>query len=237
MTDGVSVRRNRIDAGDATAADGALEIRVAGELLLLYPERGVFIPRLHTAVVADLHWGKAAAFRAAHVPIPTGTTAADLARLTRFITRTNAQRLVVLGDLIHARAGRHRDTFAALHAWRETHEALEIVLVRGNHDMHAGDPPPSLRIECVDAPWMLGPFACEHEPATRAGAYVLAGHLHPSITIAGRARQRLRLCCFVFGPEVAILPAFASFSGGGAYHRAESDQIYAIVENEVVSIG
>ena len=220
----------------AVDTQGALETVVAGEHLLLYPERGVFIPRLETAVVADLHWGKAATFRAANIPIPTGTTAADLARLTRFVSRTNPRRLVVLGDLIHARAGRHRDTFAELQAWRDAHDSLEIVLVRGNHDSHAGDPPASMHIEVVDGPWMLGPFTCEHEPEPQAGRYVLAGHLHPSVTISGKARQRERLCCFAFGPSVGILPAFASFTGGGAYTRAENDRIFAIVENEVVAL-
>lgn len=220
----------------AIDARGALEVGIAGERLLLYPERGAFLPRLGAAVVADLHWGKAATFRAANVPIPTGTTAADLARLTRFLARTGAQRLVVLGDLIHARAGRHRDTLAALQQWRDAHASLEIVLVRGNHDTHAGDPPPSMRIDAVDGPWMLGPFTCEHEPDAQPGRYVLAGHLHPSVTIAGKARQRERLCCFAFGPHVGILPAFASFTGGGAYQRAESDRIYAIVESEVVAL-
>lgn len=218
------------------STQGSLEVNVAGEALRLYPERGLYLPRLRTAVVADLHWGKAAAFRAANVPIPTGTTAADLARLTRFIARTGAERLVVLGDLIHARAGRHRDTLAALQAWRDAHETLEIVLVRGNHDTHAGDPPSSMRIDAVDGPWALGPFTCEHEPEPQVGRYVLAGHLHPSVTIAGRARQRERLCCFAFGPHVGILPAFASFTGGGAYHRDEQDRIYAIVESEVVAL-
>jgi DNA ligase-associated metallophosphoesterase len=216
---------------------GACETTVAGERLLLYPERGALIPRLHTAVVADLHWGKAATFRAANVPIPTGTTATDLARLTRFIARTRARRLVVLGDLIHARAGRQPGTFGALQAWREAHDALEIVLVRGNHDSHAGDPPASLRIECVDGPWALGPFTCEHEPEPQPNAYVLAGHLHPSITLGGRARQRERLCCFAFGPSVGILPAFTSFTGGGAYHRSEADRIFAIAEDEVIAVG
>jgi len=215
---------------------GIFETTVAGERLLLYPERGAFIPRLHTAVVADLHWGKAATFRAANVPIPTGTTASDLARLTRFVRRTRARRLVVLGDLIHARAGRQPGTLAALQAWRDEHVALEIVLVRGNHDAHAGDPPASMRIECVDGPWPLGPFTCEHEPEPRPGAYVLAGHLHPSVTIGGRARQRERLCCFAFGPSVGVLPAFASFTGGGAYERGDEDRIFAIAEDEVIAV-
>lgn len=216
--------------------DGTLSVTVSGERVVLYPERGMSIPALDTAVVTDLHWGKAAAFRAANIPIPTGTTAADLARLSRFIERTGASRLVVLGDLIHARAGRHTDVLAALQAWRDAHAALDIVLVRGNHDTHAGDPPASMRITCVDGPWVLGPFTCEHEPEPQASAYVLAGHLHPSVTIGGRARQRERLCCFAFGPRVGILPAFASFTGGGAYRRADDDRIFAIAEDEVIAV-
>ncbi|MES2522953.1 MAG: ligase-associated DNA damage response endonuclease PdeM [Gemmatimonadota bacterium] len=221
---------------NANLHEHALETEVAGEHVLLFPERGLLVPRLGTAVVADLHWGKAATFRALNIPIPTGTTATDLARLTQFITRSGASRLVVLGDLIHARAGRQPDVLDALHAWRDTHATLEIVLVRGNHDAHAGDPPASLRIDCVDGPWPLGAFTCEHEPEPQPGAYVLAGHLHPSVTIGGRARQRERLCCFAFGPRVGILPAFASFTGGGAYRRADEDRIFAIVEDEVMRV-
>ncbi len=218
-------------------AIGSLETTIAGERVVLYPERGMHIPRLDSVVVTDLHWGKAATFRASHIPIPTGTTAADLARLTRLLERTGAARLVVLGDLIHARAGRQRDVLDALERWRSAHEALDIVLVRGNHDAHAGDPPPSMRITCLDGPWILGPFTCEHEPEPQPAAYVLAGHLHPSVTIGGRARQRERLCCFAFGSRVGILPAFASFTGGGAYQRAPDDRIFAIVEDEVIAIG
>ena len=218
------------------ATDGTLAVDVAGERVVLYPERGMYLPAHDTAVVTDLHWGKAATFRAAHIPIPTGTTATDLARLTNFVERTGATRLVVLGDLIHARAGRQKGVLDALHAWRERHDALEMVLVRGNHDSHAGDPPESMRIHCVDGPWMLGNFTCEHEPEPQPGTYVLAGHLHPSITLGGRARQRERLCCFAFGPSVGILPAFASFTGGGAYRRADDDRIYAIAEDEVIAV-
>ncbi|HET7427286.1 MAG TPA: DEAD/DEAH box helicase, partial [Gemmatimonadales bacterium] len=55
-------------------------LRLAGEDLVLLPERALFWPRTATLVVADLHWGKAATFRAAGIPIPTGTTGEDLAR-------------------------------------------------------------------------------------------------------------------------------------------------------------
>ena len=216
---------------------GTLETSVAGERVVLYPERGLLIPSLNTALVADLHWGKAASFRAQHVPVPVGTTGADVFRLGQFVRRTRATTLIVLGDLFHARAGKQPRTLAVLDAWRKEYAELNIVLVRGNHDSHAGDPPLSLDIECVDGPWKLGPFTCEHVPAERSGEYVLAGHLHPSVSLKGRARERMRLCCFAFGPRVGVLPAFSSFTGGGMYQRSDDDRIFAIAEDDVVALG
>ena len=49
-------------------------IEVAGEPVWLLPERAVFWPQGGTLVTADLHWGKAATFRSAGVPIPGGAT-------------------------------------------------------------------------------------------------------------------------------------------------------------------
>ena len=214
----------------------SLETTVQGEPVVLLPERALLVPNERALVVADLHWGKAATFRAAHVPIPTGTTASDLARLTRVLHRTGAAHLIVLGDLLHARSGRHPDLIDALEQWRAQHPSLAITLVRGNHDTHAGDPPSSLAIDCVDGPWPLGTFLCDHEPWSHPDAYTLSGHLHPSVTLGGRGRERLRLPCFVFGPTYAILPAFTSFTGGGAYSRDPADRLYAVTEEEVLPV-
>lgn len=187
-------------------------------------------------IVADLHWGKAAAFRAAFVPVPTGTTASDLARLARVLHETAATSLVVLGDLLHARAGRHADTLATIATWRETHTSVEITLVRGNHDAHAGDPPASLRITCVNAPYTIGPFIGVHEPEELPDGYVLAGHLHPCVSVRGRGRQHARLAAFVFGPRVGVLPAFSSFTGTGMYQRSPEDRLFVIAEREVIAL-
>jgi hypothetical protein len=51
---------------------GGMRIEQAGIELVLLPERVLWIPAFDTVLVADLHWGKAAAFRAAHVPVPVG---------------------------------------------------------------------------------------------------------------------------------------------------------------------
>ena len=43
--------------------------------------------------------------------------------------------------------------------------------------------------------------------------YVLAGHLHPGVRLHGPGRQSVRLPCFAFGRNAALLPAFSEFTG------------------------
>ena len=214
-----------------------LAISVAGAALHLLPERALWYEAERTLFVADLHWGKAAAFRAAHVPVPMGTTSRDLARLASAIAATGAERLVVLGDLLHARTGRHDETLRTIAEWREQHAVLRITLVRGNHDQHAGDPPREFGIECTDEPLVVGPFVGVHEPCTPTGGYVLCGHLHPCVTVRGRGRQSLRLPAFVFGETRGVLPAFSSFTGGGMYEMQSGDRQYAVAGDEVLPLG
>lgn len=213
-------------------------VRLAGEEVVLLPERALYWPGAATLVVADLHWGKAATFRAAGIPVPGGATGADLARLDLALERTCARRLVVLGDLFHARAGRIATrTLTELRRWRGLRETLEIQLVRGNHDRHAGDPPADLRINCVDAPAFMPPFVLRHEPGDVAGGYVLAGHVHPGIVLAGPGLQRARLPCFWLGPRGAVLPAFGSFTGFGPVDPAPGDRIFVLADDEVLALG
>jgi uncharacterized protein len=95
-------------------------VRLAGEDVMLLPERALYWPRAASLVAADFHWGKGATFRAAGIPVPTGTTGDDLRRLDGALQRTCARRLIILGDLFHARAGRIATrTLAELRAWRE----------------------------------------------------------------------------------------------------------------------
>jgi DNA ligase-associated metallophosphoesterase len=215
-----------------------IEVQLAGEAVQLLPERALFWPRAATLVVADLHWGKGATFRAAGIPIPMGSTSDDLARLDAALLRTAADRLVVLGDLFHARAGRIATrTLAELRRWRGLRPGLEIMLVRGNHDRHAGDPPDDLRINCVNAPAFVPPFTLRHEPAVSAEGYTLAGHLHPGLVLCGRAFQRERLPCFLLGEQVALLPAFGSFTGLGIVEPGPGDRAFVVGADEVFAVG
>lgn len=214
-----------------------LDVRLAGEEVRLLPERALFWPRAATLIVADLHWGKGATFRAAGIPIPLGSTSDDLARLDAALLRTGADRLIVLGDLFHARAGRvAARTLAELRRWRGLRPRLEMMLVRGNHDRHAGDPPDDLRINCVNAPAFVPPFILRHEPAVSADNYTLAGHVHPGLVLCGRAFRRERLPCFLFGDRVAVLPAFGGFTGLGIVEPSPGERAFVVGDGEVIEV-
>jgi DNA ligase-associated metallophosphoesterase len=209
-------------------ADRALATVVAGERVILLAARGLAWPRARTLFVADVHLGKGATFRAGGVPLPRGSTAADLARLTRMLEATGAHRLVVLGDFLHARAGRVAALDGAFVAWREHHAHLDVTLVRGNHDAHAGDPPAHWRIQCVDHALALPPFLGCHHPGAPPTGYALCGHLHPGVTLQASAGPPARLPCFVLGERRAILPAFGRFTGLAAVPGLPGDRLVAI---------
>jgi DNA ligase-associated metallophosphoesterase len=216
------------------SADCLIEIH--GERLRLMPERAVFWERTATLLVADLHLGKATAFRAAGFPVPSGTTGGGLTRLDAAAERTGARRLVILGDLFHARAGQRPAMLEAVSAWRERCHRREIVLVRGNHDRHAGDPPQGWRVTPVAEPHVDPPFAFCHFPAEQPGRYALAGHLHPAVRLTGEARQRVRLPCFWFGLRVGVLPSFGDFTGSAVVRPAPGDDVFVVAGDRVVRV-
>lgn len=229
-----------IRVGEAAAVQsgpaGDLQIDAGGERLTLLPEKAVWWARTATLLVADVHIGKAASFRAQGVPVPRGTTSATLARLDGLLRRFPVGRIVFLGDLLHSRRGRVPATMAAVACWRAAHGDLELVLVRGNHDARAGDPPEALGIRTVPEPWNEGTLTLRHAPEPHASGYVLAGHVHPAVVLRGRGRERVRLPCYWFGGAVAVLPAFGAFTGTCEISPQPGDRVYVIAEDRVLAV-
>lgn len=214
-----------IPSADAIALD------LAGHTLWLLPERAVWWPATRTLFVADLHLGKAASFRALGQPVPSGTTQDNLDRLSALLLAHDAARIVFLGDLLHAVHAQQASILEPLQRWRETHAALVCTLVRGNHDSHAGDPPPSLGFHIVDEPWRVSsgaPLLACHHPQPVADHLVLAGHWHPVVTLRGRARDHQRLPCFCRSGGMLVLPAFGAFTGGSTRALPEGAVCYAV---------
>ena len=211
-------------------------ILAGGRPLTLLPEKAGFIAASGTLLVADAHIGKAVSFRALGVPVPRGTTSETLAGLAALVARTGARRIVFLGDFLHSARAHAAATLAAVAAWREAHRALELVLVRGNHDDRAGDPPARLGIRVVDEPFAQDGFALCHHPRQWPGEYVLAGHLHPCVHVGTGGWEHLRLPCFWFGDDVGVLPAFGAFTGMHPIRPGDDERVFAIAGDSVAAV-
>ena len=220
----------------AASIDGEAIAEIAGERLVLLGERAAYWERARTLLVADPHFGKAAAFRAAGVPVPRGTTTGSLARLDSAVARTGARRIVFLGDFLHAREGREAETTRVVGEWRSRHAAIDMLLVRGNHDARAGDPGPEIDIACVDGPVVESPFVFTHKPAVSSAGYVLCGHVHPGARLTGPGLERAWLACFWFGVGTGVLPAFGEFTGLGDITVGPGDRVWVVADGSVMQL-
>ncbi|MFT6748906.1 MAG: metallophosphoesterase superfamily enzyme, partial [Flavobacterium sp.] len=62
------------------------------------------------------------------------------------------------------------------------------------------------------------------------------GHIHPGIKLKGKGKQFVKLSCFYVKENQIILPSFGTFTGNYFVSPTKNEQIYAIVDKEVVKI-
>jgi uncharacterized protein len=213
-----------------------IDCTVAGEKLVLLPERVAYWPARKALFVADFHLGKAASFRMAGIPLPAGTTQDNVSRLDQALAKTGATEIVFLGDFLHSAAGRTPTTFATFAAWRARHAQVALTMVRGNHDRKAGDPPCEWDMRCIEEGESAAPFVFNHEPGPSRAGYALSGHIHPAVRLTAAGEKALRLPCFWFGSRYGVLPAFGAFTGSAEVLPRKGDQVFVIAEQEVLQV-
>lgn len=209
--------------------------------IVLLPGRAAFLPASATLLVADLHLGKAATFRQAGIPVPEGSSQADLARLARLVAETSARRLVIVGDLFHAKSGCTDRVFAEFAATRRQCAGTEVILVIGNHDRTLGKVPAALGLDACVPHLSEPPFHFIHEPAMPlAGAglagFTIAGHLHPTLSLRSPGGERIADRCFMAEAATLVLPAFGSFTGGHRVTPAPGLRLWIARDDGVVEV-
>jgi uncharacterized protein len=209
--------------------------------IFLLPGRAAFLPSTATLLVADLHLGKAATFRNAGIPVPEGSAQADLARLERLVRDTAARRLIVLGDLFHARSGCTQAVFDEFAASRARMPGTEVLLIPGNHDRAIGKIPASLGIDSCLRTHDEPPFHFVHEPATDLPepgrtCFTIAGHLHPTVVLRSPSGDRITERCFVAEEATLVLPAFGSFTGGHRMRHADGLRLWIARDDGVADV-
>jgi DNA ligase-associated metallophosphoesterase len=205
--------------------------------LLLLPQKAIYWVQEKAILVADVHLGKVGHFRKAGIAVPRDMEQSELSVLSDLIYEYKPQKLIFLGDFFHSDINSDWDWFIL---WRSQFPKLEIVLVKGNHDIIDECYYSKLNISIMEE-LFIAPFLMLHHPLAQenlenAEGYVFCGHIHPGISLAGKARQQITLPCFAFGDKQAILPSFGTFTGRIAIRSNKTDRIFAIANDKVLAI-
>ena len=202
-----------------------LRLIVAGERLELHGERAVYWRRQKCLLLADIHFGKGSVLRRAGINVPTGQTSGDLARLDSLIAHYQPARVIVLGDLVHGAAPLDAPWIGMVSDWRRRHAAIDMTLIAGNHDRHFDAR--ELGFDIVGDELSLPPLVLRHAPEGAPGRYVMAGHVHPGVTLQDGWRKH-RLPAFRFGAGIGLLPSFGSLTGLHETPTQPDERIIAI---------
>lgn len=209
----------------------------AGEELFAQPEKVLWWPRVSALLVADMHLGKIGHFRKAGIPLPMSSAQAAMDKLDQVVRRLKPERLLVLGDLTHSDWNKELQAFQV---WRADRSQLSVELVRGNHDIIADRLLHDFKMLDLGVVHREGGLELTHDPEEKIpleeGYCRLAGHVHPGVRLAGKARQSMRLPCFYFGQKLGLLPAFGAFTGKARINPAKGDRVVVIAGSRLVDM-
>jgi DNA ligase-associated metallophosphoesterase len=205
-----------------------------GQNLWLSAQRSLFWEEEKALIVSDLHFGKTGHFRKAGIAVPQHVYKEDLQRLVNLLHHFRPTQLIVVGDFFHSSANTELDWFKR---WREDFAALKIVLVRGNHDILNDAWYREAAIDVVYPCLQQGPFLFSHDKChSPSTVFPFFGHIHPGVLLHGLGKQSLRFPCFYFTNDYCVLPAFSKFTGAVAMNQQVANNIFAIVENELIPL-
>ncbi|RCH54244.1 ligase-associated DNA damage response endonuclease PdeM [Mucilaginibacter hurinus] len=205
--------------------------------LLLLPQKAIYWQQQKTLIAADVHLGKVGHFRKAGIAVPRDMEQNDLGALSDLIEEYRPEKIIFLGDLFHSDMNADWDWFAM---WRQRNAKIEIILIRGNHDIIHDKHYLELNVT-LHAELKVGPFLMLHHPLVGqklAGAdgYIFCGHIHPGVELVGKGRQRITLPCFAFSKKQAVLPSFGRFTGKVAIYNQKTDRVFGVLKDKVIAI-
>ncbi len=203
---------------------------IHNQTLWLSPERCLFWEEAATLVISDAHLGKSGHFRKSGIAIPQGPFKEDMQRMVAQVQFFKPRQILFTGDLFHSRDNSEHQLFAK---WRQDFPALDMLLVKGNHDILEKEWYAQCGINIVDTQYIQEGFSFVHDindhQSVHPQQYVFSGHIHPGVILNGHGRQSLRLPCFYFGRQYAVLPAFGRFTGIHLVQPGPAETIFAIL--------
>ena len=220
--------------------------KILGKQFWLTTDRTVYWEDEKALIVSDLHFGKTGHFRKSGIPVPPTVYREDLQRLIAQIQYFQPAELIVVGDMFHSHANKELELFLK---WRSDLSDINIKLIRGNHDILEENWYKKAGIQLSSRNLSMHQFHFVHDISDQLNrkegyienisghsSYFFSGHLHPGIRIQGSGRQSLCFPCFYFGKKYAVLPAFSRFTGVTLIYPDVEEEVFAIVNRELIQL-
>jgi len=218
--------------------NSSIQVSIEGINVWLLSKRGLYWPEQQTLFIADTHFGKEATFRSQGLAVPRGSTQGTLTTIAKMISECQASRLILLGDMFHARSSISQDVKESLDAFFAAHSKLRFSLVLGNHDRGIRTLTNSWPIEILDSGTSIDSISISHLPQEPSPAtkLLLCGHLHPAYRFSSKMDSVGKLPCFWLSNRQFVLPAIGEFTGTQVIQPSKSDQTWVIADDQVLRV-
>jgi len=212
-----------------------MEIEIKNNQFVLLPQKAVFWKNEKTLLISDLHLGKVTHFRKEGIAIPSAAFDNNFKRLDELIVLNTPSRIIFLGDLFH---NHHNVEWELFTAWRNKFHLIEMSIVLGNHDILPQRLFAENKITVFEDKYSIGNFVFAHHPKEihMTNTYSFCGHIHPVYCFRAKARQSLKLPCFIVDESQIILPSFGVFTGGYEMKQTANRKIYVIANDEIINV-
>lgn len=152
-----------------------------------------------------------------NLPVPQAAAHTDFHELQELLNRWQPKTCIFLGDLFHST---HNKEWRWLIELLAQYPNCKFILIQGNHDILEPEAYNNSGLELHSTLEILPGIILSHEPIEGV-PYNICGHIHPGISIQGRARQHLRLPCYFKTDTRLYMPAFGALTGHIDMNRIE----------------
>jgi uncharacterized protein len=209
-----------------------MELSIANEKVILGVEKYLYLPRHKALVFSDLHIGKIDHFRKNGIGLPKIAAHEDIERLGRIIDAYDVDKCIFLGDLFHSEINNFWFAFTDFIALNND---ITFILVKGNHDILEDKEYAKASIKLVSE-LKLGKILFTHDLSLKKGYYNLHGHIHPGVTLKGKARQSISLPCYYFDENYGVLPAFGRFTGLSILEHSNKSTVVVVAQDQLIKV-
>lgn len=207
-------------------------ITIQNKVFTLTNQRAVFWKKEKALILSDLHIGKTAHFRKNGIALANHIMKNDLERLSFLIEYFQPEKLIVVGDLLHAGNNSDVDEFCE---WKDQYPTLKFYLIEGNHDRITKVLEKKLCLDFKDQLLQIDDIVFLHDYDKKNPEFQITGHIHPGI-ILNSVVKKIRLPCFVQTCGQLLLPAFSGFTGLDTKNTPKDGKYFVFTDSEIHEI-